>query len=115
MPSDADRQAVVFDLDNTLVHSQIDFRAIRVELGDLLLAAGAVDEPILTEGPGRRSIGQLIDLCAEHDTQHGTGLSTQMWAIVERYEREGMRLASVEPDAAPTMAELRRRGFGLAV
>lgn len=38
-----------------------------------------------------------------------------MWAIVERFEREGMRLAEVEPHSVPTLAELRRRGHPTAV
>ena len=69
----------------------------------------------MTEGPRRRSIGELIELGAQHDALHRTQLSREMWAIVEDYEREGMRLASVEVDAAPTLAELRRRGCALGV
>src|SRR5437773_7613604 len=52
--------ALIFDLDNTLVHSRIDFAAIRESLGRLLSEAQALDEPIVTEGPRRRSIGELI-------------------------------------------------------
>ena len=39
----------------------------------------------------------------------------RMWRIVEEYERAGMRVATVEPDAGPTLAELRRRGRPLGV
>jgi phosphoglycolate phosphatase len=38
-----------------------------------------------------------------------------MWRIVERYEREGMRLASIEADSAPVLSELRQRGHALGV
>ena len=38
-----------------------------------------------------------------------------MWRIVEAYEAAGMELASVEADAAPTLAELRRRGHPLGI
>src|SRR5437764_1050253 len=107
--------AIIFDLDNTLVHSKIDFAAIRGALGELLLAADAVDRPVVTEEPRRRSIGQLIELGKEHDAVHGTRLEGEMWRIVEAYEREGMRLATVEPDSAPTLAELRRRGHALGI
>jgi phosphoglycolate phosphatase len=106
---------IVFDLDNTLVHSHIDFKGIRRDIGDLLLSAGVVREPIVTEGPKRRSIGQVIELGEQHDREHGTQLGGQMWHLVEEYERAGMRLATVEPDAAPTLAELRRRGSPLGV
>jgi phosphoglycolate phosphatase len=113
-PSDAAR-GVVFDLDNTLVHSKIDFAGIRRDLGALLLESGVVREPILTEGPKRRSIGQIIELGEQHDAEHGAHLARQMWAIVEEYERAGMRVATVEPDAAPTLAELRRHGHPLGI
>jgi len=69
----------------------------------------------VTEGPGRRSIGQIIELGEQHDGSFGTDLGREMWRIVEAYEREGMRLAGVEPDAAPTLAELRRRGHALGI
>ena len=107
--------AVVFDLDNTLVHSQIDFAGIRRDLGALLLEAGAVREPIVTEGPKRRSIGQIIELGEQHDAEHGTRLGSRMWRVVEEYERAGMHVATVEPDATPTLAELRRRGHRLGI
>lgn len=109
------RPAIVFDLDNTVVHSRIDFAGIRRALGELLLAHRVVDEPVVSEGPRRRSIGQLIELAEHHDDRHGTRLALEMWRIVEQYEREGMHLATVEPDAAPTLAELRRRGHALAI
>ena len=80
-----------------------------------MLAAGAVEQPVVTEGPKRRSIGQIIELGEQHDATRGTGLGRQMWRIVEAFERAGMRLATVEPDAGPTLAELRRRHVGLAV
>jgi phosphoglycolate phosphatase len=115
MGASAHSRAIIFDLDNTLVHSRIDFGAIRRALGELLLAADAVDRPIVTEGPRRRSIGQLIELGEQHDAVHGTRLEREMWQIVEAYEREGMRLATVEPDSAPTLAELRRRGHALGI
>jgi phosphoglycolate phosphatase len=109
------RTTIIFDLDNTLVHSRIDFPSIRRTLGDLLLEAGAVDQPVVTEGPQRRSIGQIIEIGEQHDARHGTHLRQVMWRAVERFERAGMRLASVEADSAPTLAELRRRGYALGI
>jgi phosphoglycolate phosphatase len=107
--------AIIFDLDNTLVHSQIDFAGIRRDLGALLSAAGALSEPILTAGPRRRSIGEIIQLGEAHDLAHGSALGAEMWRIVEAYEAAGMELASVEADAAPTLLELRRRGHALGI
>ena len=109
------RPAIVFDLDNTVVHSRIDFAGIRRDLGSLLLEAGVVDEPIVTQGPKRRSIGQIIELAEEHDLRQGGGLAGRMWEVVVNYELEGMRVATVEPDAGPTLAALRDRGHALGI
>jgi phosphoglycolate phosphatase len=107
--------AIVFDLDNTVVHSRIDFAGIRHDLGALLLDAGVVEEPIVTHGPKRRSIGQLIELAEAQDQLVGGQLAERMWKIVVEYELEGMRVATVEPDAGPTLAALRARGHALGI
>jgi phosphoglycolate phosphatase len=114
-PTPNPKPALIFDLDNTLVHSKIDFAAIRRDLGALLLEVGAIELPIPTEGPQRRSIGQIIEIGDQYDAQHGTRLGAEMWQIVEAYEQEGMRLAGVEPDSAQVLDELRRRGHALGV
>jgi len=115
MPALLGPRAIIFDLDNTLVHSRIDFAAIRLALGVFLNEAGVSDGLVITDGPRRLSIGQLIDLGSQHDARHGTQLSSQMWELVEQYEREGMLLASVDSDAPTTLATLRRRGYALGV
>lgn len=107
--------AVIFDLDNTVVHSRIDFLGIRRSLIELLDGAGVPVDGLAVDGPRRRSIGQIIELGDEHDQRHGTSLGPTMWRVVEAYEREGMHLATVEPDAAPTLAELKRRGHALGI
>ena len=55
---------VVFDLDNTLVHSRIDFLGIRMAIISRLLDVGALSEPppdprarVYGPGPLRRSAG----------------------------------------------------------
>jgi phosphoglycolate phosphatase len=109
------RTTIVFDLDNTVVHSRIDFAGCRRALIELLSAGGLPIDELVVDGPGRRSIGQIIELGDQHDARHGTGLGPAMWRLVEAYEREGMQLATVEPDAGPTLAELRRRGHALSI
>jgi phosphoglycolate phosphatase len=110
-----EEHALIFDLDNTLVHSKIDFRGIRAALVEILTQAGAIQEPLATEGPTRRSIGEIIQLGEELDRRAGTDLSVQMWTVVEQFEREGMRLASVEPDASEALGELRSSGHAVGV
>ncbi len=100
---------IVFDFDNTLVHSRIDFAGIRRDLLVLLREAGhpeAADDRLTL-----LSIGQMI----EAGTQHDPGLHDEGWRIVLEYETAGMKASTVEADANETLAALRRAGYKLAV
>jgi phosphoglycolate phosphatase len=100
---------IVFDFDNTLVHSRIDFAGIRRELLELLRQTGhpdAHDERLMG-----LSIGQIIDAGTAHDP----GVHAEAWRIVVEYETAGMVAATIEPDAVDTLVGLREHGFRLSV
>jgi phosphoglycolate phosphatase len=100
---------IVFDFDNTLVHSKIDFAGIRRELLALLRALGhpeAVDDRL-----ARLSIGEII----EAGTAHDPAIHAEGWRIVLEYETAGMVAATVEADAATTLQQLKGLGYRLAV
>lgn len=100
---------IVFDFDNTIVHSRIDFAGIRRDLIALLRRAGhpdAVDDRL-----ARLSIGQIIEAGAAHDPR----VEEEAWRIVLDYETTGMESATVEPDAATALSGLRAAGFRLSV
>jgi len=100
---------IVFDFDNTIVHSRIDFAGIRRDLILLFRRAGvpeAIDDRL-----ARLSIGEMIEAgvaCApsSHD---------EAWQIVLDYETDGMRHSTVEADAALALQVLREAGFRLSV
>ena len=100
---------VVFDLDNTLVHSRIDFLGIRHAIINRLVSAAALDAP--PADPRVRAIPEWLDLAARHDP----ALAAELWQVVDRFEREGMLHGRVEPDARTTLDRLAARGFRLAV
>ena len=100
---------VIFDFDNTIVHSQIDFAGIRRDLIGLVRARGVTAET--DDNLKRLSIGQIIALGETHDEQVGASA----WRIVLEYERAGMQAASVEPLASESLGALRRTGFRLAI
>jgi phosphoglycolate phosphatase len=104
---------IVFDFDNTLVHSRIDFAAIRRELLDLIRQSGLRDAAgdVLVDRLTRLSIGEIIEVGAAHDP----AIHTEGWRIVLEYETAGMVAATIEPDAATTLHALRELGFQLAV
>lgn len=100
---------VVFDLDNTLVHSRIDFLGIRHALIERLCRAGALAEP--PADPRVRAIPEWLDVAQAHDP----GLARELWDLVDRFERAGMLHGTVESDARQTLDRLRAAGFRLTV
>lgn len=105
--------ALVFDMDNTLIGSRIDFAAIRGALIALLHRSGATAEP---EAALRvRAIAQLLAIGTAHDEARGTALVPEMWRIIAAYEAEGLRDAAPIDGAAQVLDALRRRGHAIAV
>jgi len=100
---------VVFDLDNTLVHSRIDFLGIRLAIIGRLLDVGVLSEP--PPDPRLRAIPEWLDLAAAHDPQ----LAAELWLVVDQFEREGMLHGTVEADARATLDRLAAAGLRLAV
>jgi phosphoglycolate phosphatase len=104
---------IVFDLDNTVIHSRIDFaglrRAIIATLRDAGVPIGPDDELM------RLSIGQIIAIGETQEGDTGRRLGAEAWRLVLEYERAGMRKATVEPEAARTLGALREGGFLLVV
>ena len=104
---------IVFDFDNTLVHSKIDFVGIRRELFELLRTSGHPDAAGdgLADRLTRLSIGEIIDAGAAYDP----AIYDEGWRICLEYETAGMVASTVEPDAVATLNGLRDLGFHLAV
>ena len=100
---------VVFDLDNTLVHSRIDFLGIRRAIIARLLAAGVLEAP--PADPRVRAIPEWMELAAEHNPQ----LAADLWRTVDAFEREGMLHGTVEADVPDVLANFRAAGYRLAV
>jgi len=100
---------VLFDLDNTLVHSRIDFLGIRQAIIGRLLDVGALDAP--PTDPRVRAIPEWLDFAAEFDP----ALAVDLWQIVDQFERDGMVHGTVEVDARSTLDALQAAGLRLAV
>lgn len=100
---------VVFDLDNTLVHSRIDFLGIRTRVIHRLLEVGAIEAA--PADPRVRAIPEWLELAAAFDR----GLADELWLVVDQFERDGMLHGTVEPDARWTLDQLAAAGLRLAV
>ena len=100
---------VIFDLDNTLVHSRIDFLGIRTAIIERLLEVGALD--VAPADPRVRAIPEWLDLATAYDPR----IAVELWHTVDEFEREGMLQGTVESDARPTLDRLHAAGVRLAV
>ncbi len=107
------RIALVFDMDNTVLGSHIDFPAIRRELIALLHAAGASADP--EEALLRRAIAELVACGAAHDRAHGTSLVPQLWKVVEAHEAQGLTDAAAVDGAPQVLRTLRDQGYRIAI
>lgn len=105
--------ALVFDMDNTVLGSHIDFAAIRRALGAMLRETGATDES--DEALRRLAIGELVAHAAAHDAARGTAMAPRMWEIITAHETEGLRDAAALDGAAGVLGTLRSRGYRVAI
>lgn len=101
--------ALIFDLDNTLIHSTIDFMGTRHRLVDLLQIAGALPAP--KETLLREPIPHLVAL----GEQAGEEIGRRMWEIVAEAEAAGLKDAGPVEHALEVVRVLRARGYRLAV
>lgn len=101
--------ALIFDLDNTLLHSTIDFIGTRHRLIDLLEARGAAPAP--REALVREPIPHLAALGEAADAD----LARAMWAAIAAAEAEGLRHAVPVAYAGDVLRTLQARGYRLAV
>lgn len=100
---------VVFDLDNTLVHSQIDFPGMRAAVISLLRERNLSEAG--DEALRRLSVGEIIASGADKSDEY----KQEAWQRVLEFERAGMLKATVEDDAARTLGVLRDANFQLAI
>lgn len=92
----------IFDFDNTLVDSRIDFAAVRSEI------ASAMVPPMDPADASGLAIGELIALAPEER-------QAALWEIVERHEVNGMAEADAVRGAPEVLAALRARGDAVAL
>jgi phosphoglycolate phosphatase len=100
---------LIFDFDNTLIDSRINFSELRTVLIDMLAAAAPL--PAAPDDLRKLPLSALADLGAEVSSDLGRA----MWAAVEAYEAEGLKDAAATPHAQAVLSALSARGFRLAL
>ena len=107
-----ERIALVFDMDNTVISSHIDFPAIRRELIALLHGIGDNERDEVLLG---RAIAELVARGAAHDRAHGTEIVPRMWEIIEAHETEGLKDAGALDDAPTVLRRLKEQKYRIAI
>jgi phosphoglycolate phosphatase len=98
-------RAVLFDMDNTLLKSAIDFPRIKRDVFSLLVDAGLFGEHVPLSD---HTIATLIE-AARRTAGWNAELETAVWERVARGEREGMAGAGLEPHVRETLERLHGR------
>jgi phosphoglycolate phosphatase len=106
--------AIIFDFDNTLVKSNINFPAMKIHMARATKEFG-LDFGAEEEIPLRFTAGNIIDEAAKYDEENDTALANHLWDIVENFEREGMRNLSIDEDVFSMLKELKKHEIPMAI
>jgi HAD superfamily hydrolase (TIGR01549 family) len=102
-------EAVIFDLDGTLAHFNLDFKALRAEVRIYLMRTG-VPASVLNVNES------IFDMLAKAEIFFRNGdksaqvfeeVRSQTLAIAEKYEMEAALTTSLQPGAVETLKELK--------
>jgi phosphoglycolate phosphatase len=107
--------AVLFDLDGTLVETNIDFARMWREMVDLAVEAGLPRAEVT-----HLDILAIVDRAAEHLTEHqrhndAEALRARAMFILEEMELERAGAATEIPFAKQLLLELSQRGIGVGI
>jgi len=103
-------QGIIFDMDNTLLKSNIDFDKMKKEVYAFLLAEGFIQESSTWQD---KTASQWIEAGREHQDFHH--IESRVWALVEEIEAEGMKGAQLEPCATDLLNQLKEQGKILTI
>lgn len=102
---------IIFDLDNTLVQSKIDFRRMAHALVDHL--GRRLGEERVPQDLVHRPIAAIVERARGLAPQ--SEIVAELWRLVAEHEAMGMQDLQVEPGAVETVNALKKRGHPLAV
>lgn len=103
-------QGVIFDMDNTLLKSNIDFFKMKKATRDFLVDEGILEEHDDWED---KTASQIIER-GRTDSRFAS-IESQVWRLVAEIEAEGMRDATLEPGALEIARQLKRAGKTIAI
>ncbi|GIM46238.1 phosphoglycolate phosphatase [Collibacillus ludicampi] len=103
-------QAIVFDLDHTLLFSTLDLIRMRKEMYAYLCRF--MDKGVLSE---ELVAAELMRIASHYDAVNRTNHLQALEAIATSHEQAALREATIADETHDTLQELKKRGFSLAV
>lgn len=98
-------QGIIFDMDNTLLKSSIDFSKMKQTVFRLLSDFGLCDPTLDWQS---KTASQLIEL-GRQSGRLTAGMEQRIWDEVGLIERDGMHGARLEDNVADVLAQLKQR------
>lgn len=95
-------QAIIFDMDNTLLRSKIDFAAMKREIYEFLADKNLCSADLPLEQHTTSTIVALARLSGFYTLE----IDRRVWEIAARHERQGMSGADLEPGAEELLKSL---------
>lgn len=89
--------SIIFDFDNTLVKSHINFPELKISMAKLARTVGldfGKDEEI----PHKYTAGQMIIEAESFDSNNELNLASKLWELVEDHERKGMENLTIDEE-----------------
>ena len=110
-------EAVIFDLDGTLAHFNLDYKALRAEVRSYLIKIG-VPASVLNVNEGIFDMlgkAEIFFRNGDKSAQMFEEVRTQALAVADKYEMEAALTTSLQPGAVETLKELKRMNLDLGL
>jgi pyrophosphatase PpaX len=110
-------EAVIFDLDGTLAHFNLDFKTLRAEVRSYLMRIG-VPASVLNVNESIFEMLKKAEIFVKNSGKPAEGFEEvrgQALAIAEKYEMEAASTTSLLPGANETLKELKRMNLKIGL
>lgn len=103
-------KGIIFDMDNTLLRSNIDFFAMKQAIYQLLVREKMIPSSIPWQ---EYTPSQMIEMARGHEKIKV--VENEIWSTVRDIEQRGMEGAVLEPGVEIVLQQLQRQGIILAI
>lgn len=96
-------KGIIFDMDNTLLRSKIDFAAMKLETYQFLVHRGVLSDDVVLEN---QTTSTIIEAAVRTNEMTDEWLR-EMWEIPKKHEMVGMKDADLEPGVTEVLEKLK--------